>query len=91
MHISLAPGLPTLIDLSTVPSVGPVEIRNFRTLPNGTYRWMRGLRRGYWRTLRVWDPAGPLTVNSHNVVSQRRESPNGILGVTPRSAYYIGE
>ena len=66
-----------------------VAIVNFRTLANGSYKYMRGLRRGYWRLLIVRDAAGPTAVHSHNVVRIAAEGAEGILGVTEKSAYYI--
>ena len=64
-------------------------IVNFRTLPNGSFKYMRGLRRGYWRLLVVRDATGPTAVHSHNVVRVVSEGRPGILGVTEKSAYYI--
>ena len=62
---------------------------HFRTLPNGSFEYMRGLRRGYWRVLVVKDPMGCLSVSSHNVVEVLWTGESGIQGVGPRSRYYI--
>ncbi len=64
-------------------------IVNFRTMANGSYRYMAGKRRGYWRTLLVRDINGPTCVHSRNVVSVLYKSPQGIDGVTERSAYCL--
>lgn len=64
-------------------------IVNFRTLPNGAYKWMRGgMRRGYWRVLAV--PAGKAPTLSSRGVYEVMRTTDGIDGVTPRSRYYIG-
>lgn len=62
---------------------------DFRTLANGAYKFMAGKRRGYWRVLIVRDEAGPMRINSHNVVRVAYEGPEGIVGVTARSKYDI--
>lgn len=67
-----------------------IAITNFRTMANGSYRYMAGKRRGYWRVLVVRDVNGPTMVTSKNVVRVAYEGPNGIDGVTERSAYYLG-
>jgi hypothetical protein len=64
-------------------------IVNFRTMANGSYKYMAGKRRGYWRTLLVRDLTGPTCIHSRNVVSVLYSSPAGIDGVTERSAYCI--
>jgi len=65
-------------------------IVNFRTEANGSFRFMRGLTRGYWRMLVVKDPEGSTSVSSNNVVSQS-VTHSGLRGVTKRSAYWIGD
>ena len=63
---------------------------NFRTLANGSYKWLRpGQRRGYWRILEVIDPAGSTNCRSHNVVRVVAQGHPGIDGVTDRSGYWI--
>ena len=66
-----------------------VAVVNFRTTAHGSFKYMRGLRRGYWRLLIVHDAAGPTAVHSHNVVRVVSQGRPGILGVTEKSAYYI--
>lgn len=66
-------------------------IVNFRTLPNGSYKWMNGKRRGYWRVLIVRDETGCLRARSKNVTQILYEGRHGIENVTRRSAYYIGD
>ena len=66
-------------------------IVNFRSLPNGAFRYMKGLRRGYYRVLIVKDENGSKHYNSHNVVKVLREFGEGLLGTTERSAYYIDD
>ena len=66
-----------------------IAIVNFRTLANGSYRYMAGKRRGYWRVLLVRDVNGPTCIHAHNVVSKIYEGPAGIDGVTERSSYCI--
>lgn len=65
-------------------------IVNFRTLAKGSYRWMRGLTRGYYRILLVRDLNGSTHANSRNVVEIVREGRSGLLGVTERSGYWLG-
>lgn len=66
-------------------------IVNFRTLPNGSYSWIKkGQRRGYYRVLIVRDENGSKHANSTNVISISMECSAGIFGVTQRSAYYVG-
>lgn len=67
-----------------------VAIVNFRTLANGSYKYMAGKRRGYWRVLVVRDINGPLMSTSRNVISIPYESCPGIDGVTERSSYHLG-
>lgn len=67
-----------------------IAIVNFRTLANGSYKWIkRGQRRGYWRVLMVRDVAGSTMVTSRNVLSVAYISREGIDGVTERSAYCL--
>ena len=67
-----------------------IAIVNFRTLPNGSYKWVkRGQRRGYWRVLIVTDPTGPTNVNARNVEAVIWQSDEGIDGMTERSAYCL--
>jgi len=67
-----------------------VAIVNFRTIPNGTFSYLRnGQRRGFWRVLVVKDVNGPLIKTSRNVVAVPFESHAGIDGVTARSAYCL--
>lgn len=64
---------------------------NFRTMQNGSYKYIRrGQCRGYWRVLVVKNPAGPLKIGTHNVVKVLYQGHPGILGVTEKSAYYLG-
>jgi hypothetical protein len=63
---------------------------HFRTIPNGSYKYMSGLTRGFWRVLLVHNPKGSLAINSSNVLASLYESPVGINGVTEKSKYYIG-
>lgn len=65
-----------------------VAVVNFRTLANGSYKYMNGLRRGYWRVLVVKDETGPKRIDSPNVVRVYTTG-EGIEGVTERSAYCI--
>lgn len=65
-------------------------IVHFRTLANGTFKYMAGLRRGYYRVIIVRDENGSTHANSHNVISIPMECSPGILGVTERSRYYLG-
>jgi hypothetical protein len=64
-------------------------IVNFRTKPNGAFKWMRGLVRGYWRVLIVEDEHGSTDRNSHNVYSVLWEGRDGLCGVTSASKYDI--
>jgi hypothetical protein len=73
-----------------MPKTSTVVV-NFRTMPNGSYRYMRGLRRGWYRLLDVQDPRKSTAVTSRNVISVLAESREGIEGVMPRSHYYIGD
>lgn len=67
-----------------------VYIANFRTLANGSYKWIKpGQRRGYWRLLEVIDPAGSINCRSHNVIRVVAQGRPGIDGVTDRSTYWI--
>lgn len=68
-----------------------VAVVDFRTLANGSYKYMAGKRRGYWRVLIVKNANGHRTLCSTNVVGVHFKSRPGIDGVTPRSAYYIGD
>jgi len=63
---------------------------HFRTMANGSYQWMRGLRRGYWRVLEVHDVTGSTHLGSHNVIRELWASREGIDGVGPRSRYSLG-
>lgn len=64
-------------------------VLTFRTLPNGSFRWMRGLSRGYWQLLAV--PEGSCPDMRGRGVRLIARSDEGIEGVTPRSGYYLGE
>lgn len=66
-----------------------VAVVHFRTVPNGAYRYMKGLRRGFWRVLIVKDAKGAMHLNSPNVVGVHWEGREGIDGVTERSRYAI--
>ena len=67
-------------------------IVDFRTMVHGAYKWIKsGQNRGYWRVLIVRDPAGSHRANSHNVEGVIYKGPEGINGVTERSAYFIGQ
>ena len=60
----------------------------FRTMANGSYKWMLGLRRGYYHLL--WVPEGARTNDLRSKgVKLIESSPAGLLGVTEKSAYYI--
>ena len=67
-----------------------IAIVNFRTMKNGAFKYMSGMRRGYWRVLVVRELSGSTAVNSRNVVAVLYSGPDGIDGVTDRSAYHIG-
>lgn len=69
----------------------PIAIVNFRTMANGSYRYMGGRRRGYWRLMLVADPDGPTCIHSRNVLQVIAQSPEGIDGVTSKSRYYLGD
>ena len=68
-----------------------VAIVNFRTLPNGSYKWMKNLTRGWWRVSIVHDETGSLSNRSNNVIRTIYDGPDGLHGVTPRLRYYIGD
>ncbi len=74
----------------TTPTPAPVAIVHFRTLQNGSFKFLKGARRGYWRAIVVNDPAGSMNKRSANVVKVLYEGPEGLDGVTPKSGYYIG-
>lgn len=65
-------------------------IVHFRTMRNGSFKYLKGARRGYWRTLVVKDPNGCKSVRSSNVLGVLYSGPEGLSGVTERSAYFIG-
>lgn len=65
-------------------------IVDFRTLANGSYKYMRGLRRGYVRVIVVRDEKGSMSCASNNVQGVLVEFSPGIDGVTERSRYYLG-
>lgn len=74
------------------PMTDRTAIVDFRTMAHGAYKWVKiGQTRGYWRVLVVRDPAGSRRVNSHNVEGVIYEGPEGINGVTERSAYFLGQ
>lgn len=64
---------------------------HFRTMCNGAYRFMAGKRRGWYRVLVVKDRKGSYNITSRNVIDQLYCGPRGILGVTEKSAYYLGD
>lgn len=66
-----------------------IAIVNFRTMANGSYRYMRGKRRGYWRVLIVKNINGPTTLSSHNVIGEHWVGREGIDGVSDRSNYCL--
>ncbi len=74
----------------TQPLAAPVALVHFRTLQNGSFKFLKGARRGYWRAIVVNDPAGSKNVRSANVLKVLFQGPPGLSGVTPRSGYYIG-
>ena len=90
MHLTLAHGAPALIASSDVPYARGTAVVDFRTFPNGAYRWMSGMRRGYWRVLELRDANGSRNIDSHNVISVLYAGHPGIDGVTARSKYHIG-
>lgn len=63
---------------------------HFRRLPDGAYRWMHGLMRGWYRLMDVRDPRASMNCTSRNVIRIRAETKPGIVGVTRRSTYYLG-
>lgn len=90
MHLTLATGTPALIARNDIPRSRGVAVVDFRTLPNGSYKFMKsGMRRGYWRVLELRDEHGSRNIDSHNVISVLYSGPNGIDGVTSRSVYCI--
>lgn len=89
-HLTLSQGVPALIARHAIPLARGIAVTDFRTLPNGSYRYMRDLTRGYWRVLELRDVDGPRNVNSHNVISVIWEGHKGIDGTTERSKYYLG-
>lgn len=90
-HLTLANGTPALISRKDIRRSKGTAVVDFRTLPNGAYRYMNDMRRGYWRVLEVRDVDGPYNINSHNVVAVLYQGPEGIDGVTTRSKYSLDE
>lgn len=74
----------------TATQITQTTVVSFRAEPNGAYRWMKGLRRGYYRIQVLASLLGSDKITSKNVVSQE-SGREGIEGVTTRSAYYIGD
>jgi hypothetical protein len=69
-----------------------IAVVNFRTIANGSYSWIKkGQRRGYWRVLVLKDINGSTSRSSRNVVEVLYAGPEGIDGVTSRSAYCIDD
>jgi len=66
-------------------------IVHFRVMARGGYKWLKpGQSRGYWRVLVVRDVSGCIAVSARNVLDVLYTGPEGIDGVTDRSAYYLG-
>ena len=67
-----------------------IAVVHFRTMCNGAYRYMAGKRRGYYRVLVVRERARSYNISTHNVLDVLYIGPEGIDGVTEKSAYYLG-
>lgn len=90
MHLTLDSGTPALISRNSIPRTRGTAVVDFRTLANGSYKYMSGgKRRGYWRVLELRDVNGSRQVHSHNVIAVLYSGATGIDGVTERSAYCI--
>ena len=65
-------------------------IVSFRTLPNGSFKYMKGLTRGYYQLLER-EPGVKGKDLRYKGVRRIAKSPEGIDGVSERSSYYIGD
>lgn len=88
-HLTLLTGSPAFLNPTSLPYARGVAVVDFRTLPNGAYKYMSGRVRGYWRVLELREVDGPRNINSHNVISVLYSGPTGINGVTSRSRYCL--
>lgn len=77
--------------MTMTTTTNPIAVVHFRTEPNGSFRWMRGKKRGYWRVLLVRDVRGSKNRRSKNVIEEVYRGRSGIRGVTERSSYWIGD
>lgn len=67
-----------------------IAVVHFRTHCAGSYWLKPGMRRGHWRVLLVRVEARRYAITDKNVLQEIYRGDDGIAGVTPRSAYYIG-
>lgn len=63
-------------------------IVSFRTIPAGSYKWLKGARRGYYQLLAV-EPGCKGADLRYRGVTLVRRTEDGIEGVTARSRYCL--